>query len=244
MTARAWLRRLKAVVSHSRAEGELEDELAFHIEMQARKHREAGIDPAAAEARARLEFGNVELVKEDARDVRGVRALEEVLQDVRYAMRSLARAPAFALSVIATIGIGVGITASAFTVLDTYLLRPFDVRDPGALYSVNWMDRAGRYHDLTRQTSMAFVEPTVTVADVMTFRTFRQRLGAAVGTGDAVSVNAFDLLGVQPAIGRTFRSDDATLPVLVLSNDAWRRDSDRIRASLAAVCRCGEARSS
>lgn len=221
MTLRAWLSRVKAVVSRSRAEGELDDELSFHIAMQSHKHREAGMDAAAAEARARLEFGNVELVKEDARDVRGVRPLEDAVQDVRYALRSLARAPAFALSVIATIGIGVGITSSAFTVLDAYLLRPFDVRDPGALFSVNWMDREGRYHDLTRADVDALRHANGAVADVMTFRTVRQRLGAAVAAGDAVSVNAFDMLGVHPAIGRMFRPDDAALPVVVLSHDAW-----------------------
>ena len=93
---------------------------------------------------------NVELVKEDARDVRGTRWLEEFVQDVRYGLRSFARAPAFALSLVVTIGLGVGISSSAFTVFNAYVLRPFDVRDPSSLYSVNWMDRSGQYHDFSR----------------------------------------------------------------------------------------------
>jgi len=79
---------------------------------------------------ARREFGNVERVKEDARDVRGARGLEEFFQDVRYGLRSFARAPAFALSLVVTIALGVGISSSAFTVFNAYVLRPFDVRDP------------------------------------------------------------------------------------------------------------------
>src|SRR5262245_26402988 len=80
---RRWLERIRAVFRRRRLEGELSEELAFHLEMQARKHRDAGMSAADAAALARRQFGNVELVKEDARDVRGVRPLEDVLQDVR-----------------------------------------------------------------------------------------------------------------------------------------------------------------
>src|ERR1043166_9030256 len=104
MRPRSLWMRLKALVSRRRTERELAEEVDFPLEMQARRHGEAGVDADEAMRRARLEFGNVELVKEDARDVRGVSAVEEIMHDVRYAIRSLRRAPTFALSVILTIG--------------------------------------------------------------------------------------------------------------------------------------------
>ena len=194
--------------------------------------------PDQAAALARREFGNVELVKEDARDVRGARLFEEFIQDVRYGLRSFARAPAFALSLVVTIGLGVGISSSAFTVFNAYVLRPFDVRDPSSLYSVNWMDRSGRYHDFSRAEFDAVRRTNAAISDVFAFRTFALRLGSSAATADAVSDNYFEMLGVRPALGRTFRPDDAALPVVVVSYAAWltrfAADSSLDRAAGAA----------
>src|SRR5437868_1017682 len=112
--------RARALWRSRTEEAELAEELEFHLQMQARKHRDAGLSEVDALARARIEFGNVELVKEDARDVRGTRPLEDVLADVRYAVRGLLRTPVFALSVILTIGLGVGLNTSAFTIFNSY----------------------------------------------------------------------------------------------------------------------------
>ncbi len=221
MTLRAWWDRLRAVLARRRAERELSEELEFHLAMQIRKHVERGMKTEQAAALARREFGNVELVKEDARDVRGARFFEELIQDVRYGLRSFARAPAFALSLVVTIGLGVGISSSAFTVFNAYVLRPFDVRDPSSLYSVNWMDRSGHYHDFSRADFDAVRRPNAALSDVVAFRTFALRLGSSAATADAVSDNYFEMLGVRPALGRTFRPDDGALPVVVLSYAAW-----------------------
>ena len=122
--------RLRAVLRRGKAEEELDEELAFHIEMQARKHRAAGLSADDALERARLEFGNLQLVKEDARDVRGARPIEELFADLKYGWRGLRRAPGFSLAIILTIGLAVGLDTSVFTIFDAYVLRPFDVRDP------------------------------------------------------------------------------------------------------------------
>jgi predicted permease len=218
---RAWMDRLRAVLARRRAERELAEELEFHLAMQIRKHVGGGMDAGQAAALARREFGNVELVKEDARDVRGARLFDEVMQDVRYGLRSFARAPAFALSLVVTIGLGVGISSSAFTVFNAYVLRPFDVRDPSSLYSVNWMDRSGRYHDFNRADFDAVRRTNASISDVLAFRTFALRLGSSAATADAVSQNYFEMLGVRPALGRMFRPDDGALPVVVISYAAW-----------------------
>jgi len=221
MSARAWRDRVRAVLVRRRTERELSDELEFHLAMQTKKHVEGGMNADEAAALAQREFGNVELVKEDARDVRGARGLEEFFQDVRYGLRSFARAPAFALSLVVTIGLGVGISSSAFTVFNAYVLRPFDVRDPSSLYAVNWMDRSGHYHDFSRAEFEAVRRPNAAISDALAFRSFAVRLGSSAATADAVSDNYFEMLGVRPALGRAFRPDDRAQPVVVLSYAAW-----------------------
>ena len=127
MTRALWLK-IRALLARERAERDLHDELDFHIEMQARKHRAAGVDADEAMRLARLEFGNVSVAKDDARDTRRLWMFEDLAQDVRYATRALRRAPAFALAIIVTIGLGVGLNASVFTIFNAYVLRPFEVR--------------------------------------------------------------------------------------------------------------------
>jgi predicted permease len=215
-------RRLKALVWRERSEQELGDELDFHLEMQARKHRDAGLDADEAMRRARLEFGNVELVKEDARDVRGVRPFEEVVYDIRHAVRALRRTPGFALAVILTIGLGVGVNTSVFTIFNAYVLRPFDVRDPYSLYSVGWMDRRGHDHNFSITDLDALRRSNGIVSDVVAYRTAGVRLAATPATADAVSENFFSMLGVRSALGRTLLADDRANPVAVISYATWQ----------------------
>jgi len=222
MNPRALWLRAKALVLLRRIERELGDELDFHLEMQARKHRDAGVDPAEAMRLARLEFGNVELVKEDARDVRGIRPLEEFARDVRYAVRALRRAPTFAIAVGLTIGLGVGINTSVFTVFNAYVLRPFDVRDPYSLYTAQWMDRSGHVRDFRSADYDALRRPSAMISDVAAYHPIGARLNALAATGEAVTENFFAMLGVRAALGRTFVTEDRATAVVVLSHAAWQ----------------------
>jgi predicted permease len=226
MIGRSLLLRARALFRRDRVEHDLREELDFHVAMQARKHRAAGLDDAEAMRRARLVLGTVELVKEDDRDVRGVRPLEDLIGDVRYALRGLRRAPGFALAVILTIGLGVGINASVFTFFDAYVLRPFDVRDPYALYSAQWGDRAGNVHEFTTEQYDALRRPNGILAGVAGYRTITARLGAAPMAGDAVTPNYFTVAGVRPALGRLLVDDDRSAPALVLSHSAWKNRFD------------------
>jgi hypothetical protein len=222
MNARSLWARAKSLVARQQSERELGEEVDFHLEMQARKHREAGADAAEAMRHARMEFGNVELVKEDARDVRGVRPVEEFIYDVRYAIRALRRAPVFAISVVLTIGLGVGINTSVFTIFNAYVLRPFDVHDPYSLYSVQWMDRAGHVHDFSTSDYDVLRRPSSTLSDVVAYRTVGSRLNSVAATGDLVTETYFRMLGVRPALGRMLVTDDRSAAVAVLSYGAWQ----------------------
>ena len=214
--------RLRGLLRRTQVEAELHDELEFHILMQAKKHESAGLSPDEALARARIEFGNIELVKEDARDVRGARVADDTIADIKYAVRGLRRSPGFSLAVILTIGIGVGLNASVFTIFDAYVLRPFDVRDPHSLYSLQWLDRSGHVRDFAERDLDEFRVRSPIVSDVAAYRTFSSRLGTAPATGDAVTANYFRMTGVRPALGRTLLPGDDYVPVVVLSHTAWR----------------------
>src|SRR6185312_16097785 len=138
--------RFRALFSRATLEQELDEELRFHIEREAEKYRRHGMSRAEAARRARLAFGGVEQTKEASRDTRGTARIESVVRDLRYAMRSLRSRPAFTLTVIATLALGIGANTAIFTLVVALLLRPLPVShpeqlvivsDPGAV-DLNW----------------------------------------------------------------------------------------------------------
>src|SRR5438445_12773710 len=108
------LYRLRALFRRNAVEGELDEELRFHLEKQVQKLMQTGVARAEAVRRARMNLGGLEQVKEECRDARGVLFLETVLQDCRYALRMMRRYPAF--TAMAMLPIGLGIRASTSTV--------------------------------------------------------------------------------------------------------------------------------
>jgi predicted permease len=222
-----WLR-LRALTSPSRVERELQDELDFHLEMQARKNLLVGMRPAAADRHARAQFGSVAFVKDDCRDARGIQLIETAWQDVRYAVRGFRRTPRFALIVIATIALALGLNAAVFTIFNAYVLRPVAVRDPYSLYSFTWANRLGRYHAFTWPEYEAFQRDNQVFSEVFAGR--RQlvtRINGHPAYGQLVTGEYFRTLGVEAAVGRTLTPDDSPAPVsdavVVLSYAFWQR---------------------
>jgi hypothetical protein len=95
-------RRIRSLVQRRRVEEELDEELQCHLDMQTEKNQRAGNDPLEASRLARVQFGGVDQVKEECRDVRGTRFIEDALADLRYALRSFRRTPIFVVTVVAT----------------------------------------------------------------------------------------------------------------------------------------------
>src|SRR5689334_8779754 len=128
--------RLRALFRRDTLEREMDDELRFHIEREAEKYVRAGAEPNDALRRARIAFGGVERAKEASRDGRGTRFLETLLQDVRYAARSLRQHRAFSVTVILTLALGIGANTTIFALVDALLLRPLPVGHPEGLVTI------------------------------------------------------------------------------------------------------------
>jgi predicted permease len=227
--------RMRAIFNRAEVERELDEELRFHLEHEAAKHERHGLSAADAARRARLSFGGVDRVKEEARDVRGVQLLENAMRDVRYAIRGLRSRPGFTLAVVATLALGIGANAAMFGVVDRLMFRPLAyLRDPGSVnrvyleYTFRHDTILGgaieyrRYLDLVRE-SHTIAQSAVFHDDLL-----------AIGIGDAAremhvgiaSASFFELFDAHPVLGRFFdRSDDsvgAVAPVVVLGNALWK----------------------
>jgi len=125
--------RLRSVFRRQSVEAEMEAELRFHCERQIEKYQNAGMTHEEAIRRARLEFGGVDQVKEDCRDARGVSLVETLLQDLRYAWRTLGKSPGFTAATLFTLALGIGANTAIFSVAYGILLRPLPFRDASRL---------------------------------------------------------------------------------------------------------------
>jgi hypothetical protein len=122
--------RLRATVAPGRMERELDDEIAFHIEMEARKLAERGITEEEAWRQARRNFGPMLRNKERARQAWGIGLVQDLKADARYAFRGLKRDPAFATVAILTLGLGIGGTTAIFSVVNGVVLKPLPFAHP------------------------------------------------------------------------------------------------------------------
>src|SRR5687768_1392368 len=227
MTRRSLWLRIRAIVLRQAVDRDLDDELAFHLEMETRKNLAAGLTPAEAARRARMRFGPKALVEEECRDARGISFLETLVQDVRYALRGFRRSPVFALTVIGTIALGLGLNAAAFTVFNAYVLTPLPVRDAHSLYAFTWKTAAGRFHSFSLAEYEQFRRDTQTFSETSAVRKqMIVRIDGHVVFGNLVTDEYFQMLGVDAALGRTLRKEDFAnggSAVVVISHAFWQR---------------------
>lgn len=228
-----WLkRRLVVVFRKGAAEDELDEEIRHHLEMEIRRHVEAGMDPVEARRRALVDFGGVERFKEEVRDARGARVLDDLVQDSRVALRSLPKQPAFLAAVLLTLGIGIGGNVAMFGVLErsVYQALPYPEADDLILGRVTWEGRVGftvsgpDFFDY-RESIEAFERLAALTPFPVT--------GTVTGDGEperlfaqGASVGFFETFGVTPAVGRFFLPEEELEggpEVVVLSHGYWQR---------------------
>ena len=133
---RSWLR---DTVRRSRVEQRMDDELLFHIDSYAADLERAGVAPEEARRRARAEFGGVEARKEDCREALGLRLVDELVADSRYACRQLRHAPVFTVVAIVSLALGIGANTAVFSLMEAALWKPAAVHEPDRLQLFSWV---------------------------------------------------------------------------------------------------------
>src|SRR5262245_4897939 len=128
--------RLRALFFKSKLEAELDEELRFHLEREIEENLVRGMSPEEARYAAIRSFGGIERVKEESRDARGIRLLEEVWQDLRYGARMLLKRPGFTLIAVITLGLGIGANTAIFSVVNGLFLRALPYRDDARLVAL------------------------------------------------------------------------------------------------------------
>jgi predicted permease len=234
---RSWLR---ATRHRSRMESEMDAELRFHIEAFAADLVGSGVSRQEALRRARLEFGAIERVKEEGREARGVRFLDELMQDFGYGQRVLRNSPGFAVVAVLTLALGIGATTAIFSVVNAVLLRPLAMEDPSRVVLVQetWRDMfpgvaVGNFVDLEKQSS-SFA--TVAASNDTSFNLEARELPERVD-GEMATADYFAVFGVAPIVGRVFTAQEdqpGQAQVVVISERLWRT---RLRGDRSIVGR-------
>jgi predicted permease len=221
-----WLMR---VVRRRQMDRDLDRELGFHVDEEAARLRSEGVPDAEARRRALASFGGLDPMKEYARDARGTRWIQDVGQDLRYAGRVMRRHTAFTTAAVLSLGLAIGANAAIFGVTDALLLKPLPVERPSDLVFLN---RAGFEnpfllfsHPLYERLKAATPNGT---AAAMTYAGRVQLTvdgPAELATGQLVTGNWFDVLGVKPSAGRLLSPADeaagSRAPAVVLSHRLW-----------------------
>ena len=220
--------RVRALLTPRRVERDLDDELAFHIERETQKQIATGLRPAAARTRAIARFGSVSVAADECRDARGTALLDSVARDVRYACRSFRRAPLVAVTIVTTVGLGLGLVAVVFTLLNAFIFRVDEVRNPHELFAVERQRPASAEPEgFTRLQYDALVSETgVFSGTFATAPDIDRWIDGQRMEGSPVTGNFFHVLGVTAARGRTLTAADDELGgrhVIVLSHRAWSR---------------------
>jgi predicted permease len=230
MNLRDLLLRVRALWAPRRVERELDDEIAFHLERETHKHLAAGLSPSDAQTRALARFGPVPLAADQCRDARGTSLVDDLTRDVLYAFRTFGRAPLAALTIVATVALGLGLVAVAFTVYNVFLLRVDAVQSPGELFAVAIGQRTGSDSEpnvlFTRHDYEALRRETSVFTDAFAMQANAGPVEGRLTRSALVTGNFFQLLGVQAALGRALLPEDdrsAAPPVIVLSGTGWRK---------------------
>lgn len=209
-------KRMQCLIQRQKFDEDLAEEMRIHREMA-----EEALGPEGPRA-----FGSVAMSLEDCRAVWGFARLDSWLQDLRYAARGFRRTPTFALTVVATIGLALGLNTTVFTVFDAYLLRPHAVRDPHSLYWFTWVTSAGQGHSFTWPEYEELARQNSVFTDSLAYQMVFAGTNGHAMFGQLVSGNYFTMTGAAMLMGRPLLPEDAAAPgggaVIVLSHSAWK----------------------
>ena len=253
MTLRCWRAALAARLRGQSVERELDEEIRVHLEMLVEEHVRRGMTERDARRAARRSFGVVASVKEARRQADALYWLDTAAQDVRNGVRLLRRAPGFTAAAVLTLALGIGANVAVFTFVDAVILRPLPFDEPERLVMLSeshiesgqqrvgvlpgsfldWRDRSHSFEAISLLWSGPFL--------------ITNRQEPARITGAQVSPNFFELMRVEPLLGRTFPSTEAETAghesEIVISHRLWQRwfggDPDVLGQALEVSARTG-----
>jgi len=227
--------RLRSIFRRGRVEAEMAEELQFHLEHMVDEGIAEGLSPEQARRRAMRAMGGLEQRKEEMREARRVAWLLDFAADVGYAFCSLRRAPGLTALVVVTLALGIGMTATPFSMLDALVFRPYPLPEPDRVVSLVGTSRDTQYALFSYREYLDIRDHTASYDGVVASSTV-SAVGFASEAQETprvrgamlVSGNYFRALGVEPSLGRGFRDDEDEVPgrdaVVVLGHDFWRRE--------------------
>jgi predicted permease len=232
---RRFFSRLSSFATRRAQDERLREEIEEHLAMQTAENLRAGLSPVEARRQARLKFGGVEAIKQDYRSARGLQFIENLVQDVRYAIRSLQRTPGLTVFVVITLALGIGMTSGTFSMVDALIFRPYPVPHPGSVLTLVSTTHDSSFNDFSYREYLDIRDKTKSYDGVIA-NADMQAVGFSAAPGETprvkggmmVSGNYFQVLGVEPRLGRAFRQDEDQVSgrdaVVVLGPDFWRHE--------------------
>ena len=226
----AFYRKVQWWLQRRRKEDELREELAFHLAEEASERQGEGSPEHEAQWAARRDLGNTTLLRENVRAMWSWGLLEQIVQDVRHAMRTLRRSLGFTVTAVLTLALGIGANTAMFSLLDAVLLRALPFHESHRLVEIWGRDAQRTGMRVPGVLVEALRERSTTLAQIAIHSPEGGELRTAEGPvriiGRRVSANYFDVLGVPPLEGRTLQphDEDAASPaVMVVSYGFWQQ---------------------
>jgi predicted permease len=224
---RRFLNRVVNLATRRAQDERLREEIEEHIALQTAENLRAGLSPVEARRQAMLKFGGVEAMKQDYRAERGLQFIENLVRDLRFALRMLRKSPGFTAVAVVTLAVAIGANAVVFGVLNTLILRPLNVPQAQSLYGIErGSDKAVNqsypdYLDL-RDRNRSFEDLAAYNVAAVGLDTGNNPSAAWIFE---VTGNYFDALGIQPYLGRFFHGADEhgpnSAPYIVLTYAFW-----------------------
>src|SRR5689334_20649742 len=227
---RAWLWRCKRLFRKDARERELADELESHLQMHIDDNIRAGMSPQEAKRVAVMKLGGVDQTKEAYRDRAGIPFLESLVQDLRFTLRQLRKNPAFTVTAITMVALGIGASVAIFAFVDAALIKPLPYQNPARLaYTTETTPEIPRanlsYPDYLDWKKLNRVFDSLDVFDQQGY-VVSTASGVERAEGARVSAGFFQTLGVSPALGRDFAAGE-DLPqaarTVILSYSSWQK---------------------
>jgi predicted permease len=222
--------RVRGALLRGRAEREMEEEMSFHLDRETEKHMRAGMTERAARRRALIAFGGLDANREAMRDGRGGRWLDDLLVDIRYALRWQLRSPGFSAVAVLTLALGMGATTALFAVLNSVLLEPLPYPESDRLAMLYARNGERRGSNISYLDYLSWKEQVKSFEQLSVFQwtssTISGEAQAAERIASAdVGADLLSVLGVAPVLGRGITAEEQRqgARVALIGHGLWQR---------------------